>query len=385
MLIYDDRTRAEIDLDALDNNYRVIRGLIGENVRMMAMMKADAYGHGAVVIARELEKLGIDYLAVANIYEAAALREAGITARILILGYTPFELTKDLIDLDITQAVQSLSHAQAYNGEAAALGRKLRVHIKLDTGMSRCGIVCSDGPDSAAQEISDITSLPFLETEGIFTHFATSEADDESYAQAQFSAFLAVLDKIRDFNINIPIKHCANSGAVLKYPYMHLDMVRAGLALYGISPLPGDETFGLKPVMSLHTRIEQIKTIPTGSGVGYGVTYTTDRETRIAVLPIGYGDGLRRIYHDPSFIVRGKRAPQLGRVCMDLCMIDVTDIPEAEQGDDVVLFGAPPFPDADHFAPADDVCAYDLLTGVSKRVLRLYKRGGEIVDRMCYV
>ena len=385
MLLYDDRTRAEIDLDALENNFRILKGKTAPGTRIMTMVKADAYGHGATPVARELEKLGVDYLGVANIYEAAALREAGISCPILILGYTPFELTGELLRFGVTQTVQSLSHAEAYAAQAKALGKTLRVHIKLDTGMSRCGIVCAPDPDAAAREAAAICALDALDAEGIFTHFASSETLDGSYTMTQYAVFSSVLDKICAAGINIPIKHCANSAAVLKYPYMHMDMVRLGLALYGYSPLEDGPDFGLIPVMRLCTRIEQLKILPAGTKVSYGMTFTTKRETKLAVLPIGYGDGLRRVYQDMGAVVRGVRAPQIGRVCMDLCMLDVTDVPGVQEGDRVVLFGAPPFPTADVFAAKDNVSPYELLTGVSKRVLRLYQRSGETVERMCYV
>lgn len=385
MVLYDDRTRAEIDLDALAGNLRILRGQVKHSTKVMAMVKADAYGHGAIPVAHELEQLGIDYLGVANIYEASALREAGIRTPILILGYTPAELTSELLRLKVTQTVQSLSHAQQLSRAVGKSGGTIKIHIKLDTGMSRCGIVCAADENAAAQEVQAICTLPGLEKEGIFTHFAASESDDSAYTQMQYALFSSVLDKIRELGVNIPLKHCANSAAVLKYPYMQMDMIRAGLALYGLSPLPDGPDFGLKPVLSLRTRIEQLKTLPAGTGVSYGVTYVTSRETQLAVLPIGYGDGLRRAYHNACFIVRGQRAPQIGRLCMDLCMLDVTDIPGVQEHDEVVLFGAPPYPNADEFAPQDDVNAYELLTGISKRVLRIYKRGGETVSRMCYV
>ena len=385
MLIYDDRTRAEIDFDALDNNFCILKGQTAPGTKIMTMVKADAYGHGAVPVAHELERLGVDYLGVANIYEASALREAGVACPVLILGYTPFELTNELLRLDITQTVQDLPHAERYAAQAKALGKTLRVHIKLDTGMSRCGIVCAPDPEAAAEEAAAICALDGLDAEGIFTHFASSETLDGSYTAAQYAVFSSVLDKICARGINIRIKHCANSAAVLKYPYMHLDMVRLGLALYGISPLESGPDFGLRPVMRLCTRIEQLKTLPAGTKVSYGMTFTTTRETKLAVLPIGYGDGLRRVYQDMGFIVRGVRAPQLGRICMDLCMLDVTDVPDVQEGDTVVLFGAPPYPTADVFAAKDNVSPYELVTGISKRVLRIYLRGGQIVDRMCYV
>ncbi len=385
MVLYDDRTRAEIDLDALAANLQVLRTQVKNSTKIMAMVKADAYGHGAVPIAHELELLGADYLGVANIYEASSLREAGIHLPILVLGYTPAELTQELLRLHVTQTVQSYSHAQRLSQAAVAAGGTVKIHIKLDTGMSRCGIVCSVSEEKAAQEVREICCLPGLEPEGIFTHFAASEFEDETYTQMQYARFLSVLEKVRKLNVNIPLKHCANSAAVLKYPYMQMDMVRTGLALYGLSPLPQNFDFGLTPVLSLRTRIEQLKTLPAGTGVSYGVTFVTSRETRLAVLPIGYGDGLRRAYTNASFIVRGQRAPQIGRLCMDLCMLDVTDIPNVQEHDEVVLFGAPPYPNADAFAPEDGVNAYELLTGISKRVLRIYKRGGEVVSRMCYV
>ena len=208
MVLYDDRTRAEIDLDALAGNLRILRGQVKHSTKVMAMVKADAYGHGAIPVAHELEQLGIDYLGVANIYEASALREAGIHTPILILGYTPAELTSELLRLNVTQAVQSLSHAQQLSRAVGKSGGTIKIHIKLDTGMSRCGIVCAADENAAAQEVQAICTLPGLEKEGIFTHFAASESDDSAYTQMQYALFSSVLDKIRELGVNIPLKHC---------------------------------------------------------------------------------------------------------------------------------------------------------------------------------
>ena len=368
------RTWAEVSLDNISHNYRAIRAALPEGCRFLGVVKADAYGHGAVAVARLLESEGADYLAVSCLDEAMELRSAGITMPLLILGHTPSEYTETLIDNDITQTVSCLAKAQEFSARAAALGRQLRIHIKIDTGMSRLGFLC--GGDSFDEGVANVIAscrLPGLLPEGIYTHFAVSDepdADSERYTHQQFDLFCRMIDAVaRRGGVTFAIRHCANTGAVVHYPEMALDMVRPGLLLYGY----GDDTgrFGLRPCMRLVTTISTIKTYEPDTCVSYGRRFRTQRRTRMAVLGIGYADGLfRTLSGKCSFAVAGHKAPQCGSICMDMCMIDVTDIPDAAVGSQVEIFG----PDNDITALSDaaGTIPYELLCAVSKRVPRVY-------------
>lgn len=385
MILYDNWTRAEISLDALEHNLKKVRSCIPSHCRVMAMVKADAYGHGAIEVARCLEGAGVDYFGVASIFEASSLRDAGITAPILIAGYTPPELTDKLIDEQITQCVPSVEAARKYSEAAVVLGEPLRVHIKLDTGMSRYGIVCRERTQEAAQEVLEICSMEGLNVEGIFTHFACSDDEDPASTMTQLSNFTAVLDEIEAKGVKNLLKHCANSAAVLKYDSTHFDMVRAGLALYGLEPVPGSAGGELIPAMTMKAPITQVKTIPTGTPVSYGMTFTAARETRVATVPVGYGDGYLRAYSGAAMTVHGKPAPVIGRICMDICMLDVTDIPDVQEGDEAVVFGPAPCTTPEDLAKIAGTINYEVVTGISKRVLRLYTRSGKNVARLSYI
>lgn len=368
------RTWAEVSLDNISHNYRAIRAALPEGCRFLGVVKADAYGHGAVAVARLLESEGADYLAVSCLDEAMELRSAGITMPLLILGHTPSEYTETLIDNDITQTVSCLAKAQEFSARAAALGRQLRIHIKIDTGMSRLGFLCGgDSFDEGVDNVIASCRLPGLLPEGIYTHFAVSDepdADGERYTHQQFDLFCRMIDAVaRRGGVTFAIRHCANTGAVVHYPEMALDMVRPGLLLYGY----GDDTgrFGLRPCMRLVTTISTIKTYEPDTCVSYGRRFRTQRRTRMAVLGIGYADGLfRTLSGKCSFAVAGHKAPQCGSICMDMCMIDVTDIPDAAVGSQVEIFG----PDNDITALSDaaGTIPYELLCAVSKRVPRVY-------------
>ena len=385
MIHYDNWTRAEIDLDALEHNLGIVRSQLKPGCRVMGMVKADAYGHGAVEVARCLEASGIDYFGVANIFEAMNLRDAGIRAPILIAGFTPPALTEQLIARDITQCVPDPAAARQYAAAAAAAGKRLRVHVKLDTGMSRYGIVCPGRIPDAVADILDICGLDGLEVEGFFTHFACSDDGNPAPTLAQLNCFTEVLGQIEQKCKKTFLKHCANSAAVLQYQCTHFDMVRVGLALYGLEPVPGAAGTGLKPVMTMKAPITQVKTIPAGTGVSYGMTFTAKRETRVATVPVGYGDGYLRAYAGAAMTVRGRQAPVIGRICMDICMLDVTDIPDVQAGDEAVVFGAPPHTTPDRLAELAGTISYEVITGISKRVLRLYLRNGQIVARLSYI
>lgn len=367
------RTWTEIDLSNLEHNYRALRAMLPQGCRFLGVVKADAYGHGAVPVARRLEMLGAEYLAVACLDEALELRQAGITTPILILGYTPVERADSLLDNGITQTVYDVNMARALSDAAAAAGKTLKIHVKADTGMSRLGWLCGEEDQSAAVEaIAQVCALPGLEAEGIYTHFANADGD-EDYTMLQFTRFLDLLEALKDKGITFAIRHCAASAAALKFPCTHLDMVRPGIALYGHYPDPSCEGLdgpGLRPVMTLKTRVASVKTVPAGTPVSYGCTHMLDRETRLAALTIGYADGLPRLCSDKlEVLIGGQRAPVVGRICMDMCMADVTGL-DVAPGDEVEVFG-------EHL-PIEDVAAlagtiqYELLCAVSPRVHRAY-------------
>mgnify|MGYP001122316581 CR=1 FL=1 len=377
------RTWAEIDLDALSYNYRVLRDHVGADVKFLGVVKADAYGHGAVQVSRTLQELGADYLAVSSIDEAAELRCNGITMPILILGHTPREQVGRLMDLHITQAVSCQAKALEYSEEAVRHGGELTVHIKVDTGMSRLGYLVSGGHfDTGTADICRACALPGLYAEGIFTHFAVADepdADSAAYTHAQFDLFRRVVDEVeRQRGQRFAIRHCANSGAVASYPETYLDMVRPGILLYGCGDLAAE--LGLRPVMRLKTTVSTIKIYEPGTDVSYGRQYTTPRTTRMGVVPYGYADGFFRCLSGRCrFAAKGGDAPQRGRICMDMCMVDLTDLPEVQVGDELEIFG--------HTHPVEELAklagtiSYELTCAVSKRVPRVYLQNGQEVEK----
>ena len=368
------RTWAEISLPNVRHNYAAIRASLPEGCRFLGVVKADAYGHGSLAVAKLLQEEGAEYLAVSCLDEALELREGGVTMPILILGHTPREFTAALIDNDITQTVSALAKAQEYSAEAVALGRKLRIHVKLDTGMSRLGFLCAGGYfEGGVENVLRSIALPGLETEGVYTHFAVSDEpgeESEAYTRAQFRLFSDVIDRVEQRSgFRFPIRHCANSGAVLNYPEMALDMVRPGLLLYGY----GDERkkLGLRPCMRLVTTVSTIKYFEPGTFVSYGRRFVTERRTRMGVLAIGYADGLPRILSNRCSFAAGEGfAPQCGSICMDMCMVDLTDRPEVHVGDEVEIFG--PRSDINTLAAIAGTIPYELLCSVYKRVPRVY-------------
>lgn len=370
------RTWAEISLENIRHNYNAIRAAIPAGCRFLGVVKADAYGHGALRVSQLLESAGADYLAVSCLDEAMELRDGGITMPILILGHTPHEYTKTLIDNNITQTVTCLAKALEYSADAEAMGKKLRIHIKLDTGMSRLGFLVEGGHfDEGVDNVIRSCSLPGLEPEGVFTHFAVSDesgADNESYTRAQFRLFTDVIAAVeKRGGVKFAIRHCANSGAVANYPEMCLDMVRPGLLLYGYGDTSGH--LGLLPCMRLVTTVSTIKFYEKGTSVSYGRRFVTDRRTRMGVLSIGYADGLPRLISNKcSFYTSGGFVPQRGSICMDMCMAELTDVPAAEVGSEVEIFGRNNSILA--LSDAAQTIPYELLCAVSKRVPRVYKQ-----------
>ena len=377
------RTWAQIDLDALAHNYHTLRQHVGEATKFLGVVKADAYGHGAVQVSRLLQELGADYLAVSSADEAMELRNNGITMPILILGHTPREQVGKLIANHITQAVTCWAKAVEYSAEATKCGGELTVHMKVDTGMSRLGFLC-DGPhfETGVNGIADACQLPGLRPEGIFTHFAAADEPDEAsaaYTRAQFSLFRRVVEAVEaKRGEKFPLRHCANTGAVACWPETYLDMVRPGLLLYGYGEFA--RQLNLRPVMTLKTTVSTIKTYAPGTTVSYGRRFTTERTTRMGVLPYGYADGFMRCLSDKySLMTSTGPAPQRGRICMDMCMIDLTDLPKVTVGDEIEIFGANN--PVEHMAALAGTIPYELTCAVSKRVPRVYYRDGKEIDR----
>ncbi len=372
------RTWREINLSHLEHNYRTLRAMLPAGCRFLGIVKANAYGNGAIRVALRLEEIGCEYLAVACVDEAADLREAGVKVPIIILGSTPDDYAGDLVDLGLTQTVFDLETARVLSAAAVAAGKSLKIHVKLDTGMSRLGFLCDEAHmDASIEQVAALCALPGLEHEGIFTHFADSDGSEE-YTMLQLTRFLDALDKLEQKGITFAIRHCANSGAVLNFPCTHLDMVRPGLALYGHYPAPACEGLdgpGLLPVMELKSRISAVRSLPGGTIVSYGRTFTLERSSVLAVLPVGYADGLHRMSSSHmDVLIHGRRAPVVGRICMDMCMADVTDIPGVLPGDIATIYGreGDEMLSVEEAAHAAGTIQYELLCAVSERVPRVY-------------
>ena len=365
-------TIAVIDMDALDHNFReVVRRAEGQQV--LSVVKAGAYGHGAVEVSKRLLRLGADMLGVALVEEGRELREAGIDAPVLVMGATFPEQAEAMVSLKLTPAIFGLSVAQALSEAAYKRRTTINVHVKIDTGMGRIGIAPEDAPDL----IATLQKLRNISVQGLMTHFADADLRDKQFASKQMDRFEALMRALEARKIKVPVRHAANSAAVLDFHRAFFTMVRPGLMLYGYDPLEaGAPGADLRPVLSLLTRIAFIKKVPTGVPISYGRTFTTKRESTIATLPIGYADGYNRgLSNKGEALVRGMRVPVVGRVCMDMCMIDVTDVPTAREGDDVVLIGSQ---GSERITAADiaaktGTIAYEVLCGISSRVPRIYQ------------
>lgn len=374
------RTWAEIDLDALAHNYHILQKRTPAKV--LGVVKADAYGHGAIHVAQTLERLGAGYLAVSNLDEGRELRNAGVTMPILILGHTPEAYVPQLIEYHITQAVTCEAKALAYNEAAEACGGKLKIHIKVDTGMSRLGFLCAGRHfDTGVEGILRSCALPNLEAEGIFTHFSVSDEPEKeesvAYTREQLSLFLKLIHALEEHGRTFALRHCANSGAVVNCPEeTALDMVRPGILLYGCGD--GAKELGLKPVMALKTTVSTIKTYDEGVSVSYGRMYRTEQTTRMGVLPIGYADGFfRALSNRCQVYTKQGFAPIRGRICMDMCMVDLTGLDKVDVGSEVEIFG--PHNGVDDLAKLAGTIPYELTCAVSKRVPRLYLQEGKVV------
>ena len=386
------RTWAEVSLDNLEHNYRAIKNHIPEGCRFLGVMKADAYGHGAVPLSHALCELGAEYLAVSNLEEAIQLRRGGVRAPMLILGYTPASFADTMVFMDITQEVHSLEYAKELDTALAGTNYILNVHLKLDTGMTRIGFFAYDH-ERTLPELLEVCGLPHLHVEGVFTHFCVADSkapEDEAFTRTQYARFTAMLDALAAHGIRPELRHCASSGATILYPELALDMVRPGIATYGHAPSEDAEgILDLRPLMTVRTTVAQLREIPAGTSISYGRTYTAERDMRVAVLPIGYADGLLRgLSGKVGFRIRGKMARSVGRICMDMCMVDVSEIPGIRVGDEAALFGY----DTDgtllpceRIAQQAGTISYEILCGISKRIPRIYMQDGREQEILQYI
>jgi alanine racemase len=361
---------AEVSLQALRHNYREIKKQLAAGVKLCAVVKANAYGHGAVAAARVAVEEGAEYLAVATLSEGIELRQAGFTTPVLVLGLVMPEDAKDVVDYELTQVVCELSLAEALSCEAVRQQKKARVHLKVDTGMGRIGV----RPEEIGDLAESIAKLPNLAIEGMFSHFAMADCKDKSYTQKQLAAFKEAVAAVEGRGVKLAIKHIAESAAILEIPEAHFDMVRAGVIQYGL--WPSEEVthpIDLQPVMSLKAKVVWIKTLHKGESIGYGRQFIAERESRIATLPIGYADGYIRAYGKEGFVeIHGQKAPIAGRVCMDQVMVDVTDIADVEIGDEVTLFGSDSLT-IDEVARWGNTINYEIPCLLSARVPRVYR------------
>lgn len=381
------RTWAEIDLDAAAHNFASVREATHPGAAVCCVVKADAYGHGAVRMARELEALGADCFAVSNLEEALQLRLSGISRPVIVLGFTPAEEAKKLADNDISQCVYSTEYARELSKYAAAAKITVKIHVKVDTGMSRLGFYFQDinRDEPAVQEILDVCALPGLYPEGIFTHFAVSDggSSGDAFTMRQFGCFKEMIETLLREGVSFDVRHCANSAALFDYPLSHLDMVRAGIVIYGLMP-SGDlrNRPNLQPVLALKSVVSHVKTLKAGATVSYGRAFTAEHDMETATVPVGYADGYPRCLSSggAQVLIHGQRCPILGRVCMDQLMVDITALVDVKIGDVVTLIGKDGSEEitADELAEREGTINYEVVCGLSKRVPRVYLKNGKI-------
>ena len=381
------RTWAEIDLDALAQNFREVRKAADPKAMVCCVVKADAYGHGAVRVAREFASLGADWFAVSNLEEALQLRRAGIDTPVLVLGYTPADKAGTLSRENVSQCVYSLEYARDLSRFARKAGVEVNIHLKIDTGMSRLGFYYQDisRDEAAVEEVKEACSLPGLIPQGIFTHFAVSDEGQagDAFTMRQFGCLKEMIESLARAGVNFPVRHCANSAGVFDYPLSHLDMVRAGIVLYGLYP-SGElrSRPALKPALALKSVVSHVKTLLPGATVSYGRKFTAQHEMRVATVPVGYADGYPRLLSPggAEVLIRGKRCPILGRICMDQLMADVTALGQVRVGDTVTLIGRDGEEEitADELAEKEGTINYEVVCALSKRVPRVYVKNGKV-------
>lgn len=376
-------TYVKIDLDAIRDNFRAIAQKAGKQV--MAVVKADAYGHGAVPVARLLEPV-CAFFGVSSVAEALELRRAGIQKPILLLGHTPVDAFPAVVEQDIRPAIFSYEDAQALSREAVKQGKTAPFHFAVDTGMSRIGFQVTE---EAADICARIAALPGLTAEGLFSHFATADTRDLTRTYAQAALYEKFDEMLKDRGVEIPLRHLDNSAGIMHFG-CHYEMVRAGIVLYGI--YPSDQVdpalLKLKSAMTWHTKVSHVKHLEPGRQIGYGGDFVTERPTLVATIPVGYADGYRRSLSGKFYVlIRGKKAPILGRICMDQFMVDVTEIPETQPGDEVVLLGQSGGETitVEQLSQAAQSFPYEQVCDVSRRVTRVYIQDGKEVSRINYL
>ncbi len=361
-------TRAVIDLGAISHNIAEIRKEIGATRDLMAVVKADGYGHGAVEVSRAALRSGATCLGVALPEEGQQLRDAGIDVPIVVLGLIqPGEAYKT-VDSGLEQAISTVELAEALDQEATKASTRIRVHIKVDTGMGRIGVSPQDAPDLARK----VSRFKNLVLEGIFSHFPSADETDKTFTKRQIKIFCDLCNQIADAGLRVPKRHLANSAAILDLPESYLDLVRPGIMIYGLYPSPEvSRSIKLIPAMTLRTDVGYVKSVPAGTPISYGRTFYTDRRAVIATLPVGYADGYSRLLSNRGYVlIKGRRAPLIGRVCMDMCMIDVSGIGNVQAGEEAILFGQEP--SADEIAGRIGTINYEVVCAVGKRVPRVY-------------
>lgn len=390
------RTWAEIDLDAIRQNLKAIEKILDGKSKIMAIVKADAYGHGAPFVARELAGCGVDFFGVSSLDEAMQLREFGIGQNILILGYSAptDENVKKLAECNIAQTVFDIECAKQISEKAKNRGKSVKLHIKIDTGMNRLGFSFTkkNKDKDIIAKIKSIKNTENIECEGIFTHFAAADDQSSDFTHEQFGLFCELVDSLEKEHIHFDIKHAANSGATINFRETHLDYVRCGLILYGLCPSKstGAEAMGLVPAMGLKTIISQLHTVKKGETVSYGRTYKPGRDIVCATLPIGYADGFSRLLsNSASVLIKGKQVPVIGRVCMDQSMIDVTNCINVKAGDIVTLFGRDEsgagYIPVDQVAEMMETINYEVVCLIGKRVPRVFYKNKKECGQQNYI
>lgn len=377
---------AEIDVDAIEDNIKEIKKIIKDK-EIIGVVKADAYGHGAIDTATILLENGADRLAVAVISEAIELRENGITKPLMILGYTPLSFKEDLVKYDIEQTVFNLEYAKELSDFAVKNNTKAKIHIKIDTGMGRIGFLPNE---ESIEEIEKISKLQGIEIVGLFTHFSTADEEDKEYTKLQVEKYKKIVDELDKRGVNTGIKHVSNSAAIIDLEEYYLDAVRPGIILYGYYPSNEvkKDKIKIRPALTLKSNIIHLKTVEEGTYISYGRSYVTEGKRTIATLPIGYADGYTRLLNGKAkVIIRGKLAPVVGKICMDQCMVDVTDIDGVSVGDEVILLGRDGNikNDADDLAKMLGTINYEIICMIGRRVPRVYKHNGKVIKTRNYV
>lgn len=378
---------ANIDLDAFGHNIDEIQRHIGEDTMLCCVIKANAYGHGAVTLAQYMEKRAVDWFAVACVDEGIELRQNGITTPVLVLGETDESQFDALMTYDITPTIFTYASACALNEAAEKRNRTVNIHIKVDTGMSRIGFMAGE---ACIDDIVRISELSNLCLQGIFTHFACADMDGQAPTNLQIQRYNRIIESLNARGIHIPIRHCSNSAGIMEYPHANMNMVRAGIIIYGLYPSEEvhKDILDLKPVMSLKSHVTFIKEIPAGTGVSYGATFVTERPTVVATIPVGYADGyMRGLSNKGRVLINGQSAPIIGRVCMDQMMADITELEGIKEGDTVTLAGR----DGDAEISVEEIAAlagsfnYEFVCDVARRVPRAYYEGSKKIKEVHYL